>query len=64
MKFWLLLKSGCSVPDFEAECEADNKEESAKKFKEENPNSLREFRAEDLLEHICKTPEPTLTKMF
>lgn len=50
--FGLLIKSHCSFPDFEAECEAESKINAARLFKKQYKTSLREYTWQDLLPFI------------
>jgi len=52
--YYLLLKSHCLAPDYEAEVEADNKDEAIEKFLEDS--ALRDFDKEMLKGSIGETP--------
>jgi hypothetical protein len=63
MKWWLYIKSHCDYPDIEDECEADSKEEAAKKFL--TPSFIYQgWDEEMLLPHICEAPEAVKTDLF
>lgn len=64
MQYWLLIKSGCSFPDFEDECEANSIDEAANTFLMKNRTALREFDKEMILPHICEEPEAIPTSMI
>ena len=51
-KYWLLLKSYCDYPDYEARVEADNKDEAIELFLK-NP-ALREFDREMIEDKVVE----------
>ena len=64
MKYILYIKSGCSIPDFEDECEAHSFAEALSTFHKRNPRALREVDDETLLKNVFKEPKPTEIDMF
>ena len=50
--FSLFIKSHCSIPDFEDECEAPSFIDAAQLFKEVNKNALKEYSWQDLMPFI------------
>lgn len=57
MRYVLYLKSGCSIPDLEDECEAHSFAEAQSTFRARNPRALREVDDETLLKNVFKEPK-------